>query len=157
MSSGFPYFLQFKSEFGNKEFMIRATVCSQSCFCWMYRASPSLAANNITNLISVLTIWWCPCVEFSRVIGKGCLLWSVCSLVRTLLAFALLHPILQGKFAYFSSYFLTSYFCIPVPYNERDIFWGWLKVPALNWRKNLGNHETENKARLITMPRRKQN
>ena len=31
--SGFPYFLQFKSEFGNKEFMIRATVRSQSCFC----------------------------------------------------------------------------------------------------------------------------
>ena len=25
-SSGFPYFLQFESEFGNKEFMILATV-----------------------------------------------------------------------------------------------------------------------------------
>ena len=25
-SSGFPYFLQFESEFGNKEFMIWATV-----------------------------------------------------------------------------------------------------------------------------------
>ena len=33
-SSGFPYFLQFKSEFGNKEFLIWATVSSQSCFCW---------------------------------------------------------------------------------------------------------------------------
>ena len=32
-SSGFPYFLQFKSEFGYKEFMIWATVSSQSCFC----------------------------------------------------------------------------------------------------------------------------
>ena len=32
-SGGFPYFLQFKSEFGNKEFMIGATVSSQSCFC----------------------------------------------------------------------------------------------------------------------------
>ena len=30
--SGFPYFLQIKSEFGNKEFMIWATVSSQSCF-----------------------------------------------------------------------------------------------------------------------------
>ena len=37
-SSGFPYFLQFKSEFGNKEFMIWATVSSQSCFCSLYRA-----------------------------------------------------------------------------------------------------------------------
>ena len=29
------------------------------------RAFPSLAAKNIINLISVLTIWWCPCVESS--------------------------------------------------------------------------------------------
>ena len=34
-SSDFPYFLQFQSEFGNKEFMIWATVSSQSCFCWL--------------------------------------------------------------------------------------------------------------------------
>ena len=46
-SSGFPYFLQLKSEFSNKEFMIWATVSSRSCFCWLYRASPSLAAMNI--------------------------------------------------------------------------------------------------------------
>ena len=56
-SSGFPYFLQFKSEFGNKEFMIWATISFQSCFCWLYRASPSLAAKDIINLISVLTVW----------------------------------------------------------------------------------------------------
>ena len=56
-SGGFPYFLQFKSEFGSKEFMIWATVSSQSCFCWLLRASPSLAAKNIINLILVLTIW----------------------------------------------------------------------------------------------------
>ena len=41
-SSAFPYFLQFKSEFGNKEYIIWATVSSWSCFCWLYRASPSL-------------------------------------------------------------------------------------------------------------------
>ena len=34
-SSGFPYSLQLKSEFGNKEFMIWATVSSWSCFCWL--------------------------------------------------------------------------------------------------------------------------
>ena len=67
-SSGFPYFLQFKSGFGNKEFIIWATVSSWSCFCWLYRASPSFAAENIINLISVLTIWWCPCVESSLVL-----------------------------------------------------------------------------------------
>ena len=70
-SSGFPYFIQFESEFGNKEFMIRATVSSWSCFCWLYRASPSLAAKNIINLISVLTIWWCPCVESSLLLEEG--------------------------------------------------------------------------------------
>ena len=69
-SSGFPHFFQFKSEFGNKEFMIWATVSSWSRFCWLYRASPSLAAENIINLISVLTIWWCPCVDYSFVCWK---------------------------------------------------------------------------------------
>ena len=59
-----PYCLQFKSEFGNKEFMIWATVSSRSCFCWLYRASPSLAVKNIINL-------WCPCVESSLVLEEG--------------------------------------------------------------------------------------
>ena len=57
-----------KTEFGNNEFMIQAAVSSWSCFRWLYRASPSLAAKNIINLISVLTIWWCPCVESSPVL-----------------------------------------------------------------------------------------
>jgi len=55
-SSGFPYFLPFKSEFCNKEFMIWATVSSRSCFCWLYRASSSLAAENIINLNSVMSM-----------------------------------------------------------------------------------------------------
>ena len=76
--------------------MIWATVSSQSCFCWGYRASPSLAANNIINLISVLTIWWCPRIE-SCVVGRGCLLWPVCSLGKSLLAFDLFHFVLQGQ------------------------------------------------------------
>ena len=35
---------------------------------WLYRASSTFAAENIINLISVLTIWWCPCVESSLVL-----------------------------------------------------------------------------------------
>ena len=31
-------------------------------------ASLSLAAKNIINLISVLTIWWCPCIQSSLVL-----------------------------------------------------------------------------------------
>ena len=64
--------------------MVWATVSSWSCFCWLCRASPSLAAKNIINLIPVLTIWWCPCVE-SCVVGRGCLLWPVHFLGKTLL------------------------------------------------------------------------
>ena len=71
--------------------MIWATVSSQSCFCWLCRASPSLAAKNVINLISVLTM----CRIFSCVVQRGSLLWPVCSLGKTLLAFALLHFELQ--------------------------------------------------------------
>ena len=30
----------------------------------------------------------------------------------------------KAKFACYSRYFLTSYFYIPVPYNDKDIFFG---------------------------------
>ena len=63
--------------------MIWATVSSRCCFSCLYRVSPSSAANNRINLISVLTIWWCPCVESSRVVARECLLWSVSSLGKT--------------------------------------------------------------------------
>ena len=39
-----------------RRFTIWATVRSWSCFCWLYRTFPSLAAKNIISLISVLTI-----------------------------------------------------------------------------------------------------
>ena len=119
----FPYFLQFKSEFGNKEFTIWATVSSRSCFCWLYRASPSLAAKNIISLILVLTTWWCPLVESSFVLLEE----GVCYDQHILLT-KLYQPLLwfilysKAKFACFSRCFLTSYFFIPVPYNEKDIF-----------------------------------
>ena len=92
MPSGFPYFLQFKSEFWNKDLMIWATVSSRSCCC----CSPSSNAKNINNLISVLTIL-SMCRVISCVVGKGSLLWPVCSLDKTLLAFALLHCVRQGQ------------------------------------------------------------
>ena len=37
------------------------------------------------------------CRVFSCVVGRGCLLWPVRSLGKTLLAFALLHSVLQGQ------------------------------------------------------------
>ena len=53
-------------------------------FCWLYRASPSLAAKNIINLISVLTIWWCPCVESSLVLLEECACYNQCILLAKL-------------------------------------------------------------------------
>ena len=68
---------------------------SHGCFYWLYGASPSLAAKNIINLISVLAIWWCLCVESSLVLLED----SVCydHLGKTLLASVLLHSVLQAQ------------------------------------------------------------
>ena len=62
------------------------------------------------------------CRVFSCVVGRECLLWPVHSLGKTLLAFACFILYSKAKFACYSRYFLTSCFCIPVPYNEKDIF-----------------------------------
>ena len=78
--------------------MIWATVSSPSCFCWLYRASLSLAAKNIINLISVFDhLLMSMCRVFSCVVGRGCLLWPVHSLGKILLDFALPHSVLQGQ------------------------------------------------------------
>ena len=77
--------------------MIWATVSSRSCFCWLYRASPSMPAKNIINLILVLTIWWCPCVESSFVLLEEGVYYDQCVLLEKLLAFALLLSVLQDQ------------------------------------------------------------
>ena len=64
--------------------MIWGTVISQSCFCWLYRASPSLAEKTIINLISVMTIWWCPCVESSLVLLQEGVCYDQCVLLAKL-------------------------------------------------------------------------
>ena len=107
--------------------MIWATVSSQFCFCWLYRASPSLAGKNIINLISVLTIWWCPCV------GHLLCCWKRVFVMTNV--FPCLCPafifISKAKLTCYSRYLLTSYFCISVPYDEKDIFFGLLVLEGL--------------------------
>ena len=83
----FTQFLVFLSrEFCNKEFMIWPTVSSWTCFCWLYISSPSLAAKNIINLSSVLTIWWCPCVELSLVLLEEGVCYDQCFLLAKLIS-----------------------------------------------------------------------
>ena len=64
--------------------MIWATVSSQSCFCWLYKASPSLAAKNIINLILLLNIWWCAYVESSFVLLEEGVSYDLCILLAKL-------------------------------------------------------------------------
>ena len=77
--------------------MIWATVSPWSCFRWLYRASPSLAAKNIISLILVLAIWWYPCVKSSLVLLEEGLCFDQCILLAKLLAFALLYFVLQSQ------------------------------------------------------------
>ena len=83
-SSGFPYFLQLKSEFGNKEFMIWATVSSWSCFCWLYRTSPFLAAKEYNQSDFGIDHWWCPCVESSLMSLEEGICYEQCVLLAKL-------------------------------------------------------------------------
>ena len=80
----FHHFLQFKSEFCNKGFLIWASIKSLSCVCWLYRASPSSATKNIINLILVLTIWWCSCVESSLVLLEEGIFYDQCIILEKL-------------------------------------------------------------------------
>ena len=118
--------------------MIWATVSSRSCSGWLYRASPSLAAKNIINLILVLTIWWCLCVKSSLVLLEEGVCCDQCVFLakfyQPLPCFILYS---KARFACYSRCFLTSCFCIPVPYNEKDIFWGVLVLEGL-----VGLHRT---------------
>ena len=98
-SSGFPHSLLFQSEiwqFGNKEF-ISEPQSALGCFCWLYRTSPSLAAKNMFNMILVLTIWWCPCVESPFVMLEECVCYDQYVLLTKLLAVAPLHFVLRGQ------------------------------------------------------------
>ena len=59
------------------------------------------------------------------------------SLGKTLLAFALLHFYSKAKLGCYSRYLLSSYFCILVPYDEKDIFFLVLILEGL-----VGHHRT---------------
>ena len=76
------------------------------------------------------------CRVVSCVFRRGCLLWPVHSVGKTLLAFALLHIVPKAKLACYSRYLLTSYFYIPVPYDEKDIYL------ALVLERLIGHHRT---------------
>ena len=52
----------------------------------------------------------------------------------------------KAKLACYSRYFLISYFCIPVPYNEKDVF---LNVSSRRSCRSSQNHSTSASSALI--------
>ena len=98
----------------------------------------NLAAKNIINPISVLTIWGCPCIESSLVLLEEGVCYDQCILLAKLYwPLPCFIPYSKAKFACYPRCFLTSYFCIPVPHNEKDIFFWVLVLKGL-----VGLHRT---------------
>ena len=56
-----------------------------------------MAAKNIINLISLLTMYRCPCVESSLVVLEEGVCYDQCVRLAKLLALVLLHSVLQGQ------------------------------------------------------------
>ena len=133
----YPTFLSFSLNFSIIHDLSHSSG-SSLVFADYYRVSPSLAALNIISpIFGIEHLVMSLCRVFSCVVGRWCLLWPVHSLGRTLLAFALLHFVLHGQTCLLLHVFSTSYFCIPVPYDEKDIFFGVFVLEGL-----VGLHRT---------------
>ena len=127
--SGFPYCLQFKSEFWNKELTIWAvdssrfllTVWSFFIFsCQEYNQGNWIEITNFSIDYLVMSM----CRVFSCVVGTGCLLWPVYSLGKTLLNFALLDFVLQGQTCLLLQVSLDFLFlCYNVLWWKEHLFW----------------------------------
>ena len=98
--------------------MVWATVRSKSCFCWLYRTS-SLSTkiyNQSEFVIDYLVMSMCSFV--SCVVGREYLLWPGVLLPKLCLPLPfILYS--KAKLPCYSRYLLTSYFCVPVSYDER--------------------------------------
>ena len=102
--------------------------------CWLYRTSPSLAAKNIINLISVLTIWWCPYVESSLVLLEEGVCYDQCSLLAKLsLVKAMVFPVVM--------YGCESWIIKKAEQWRTDIFelWCWRKLLRVPWTARRSN------------------
>ena len=131
ISSGFPYFLQFKSEFGNKEFMIWAIVSSWSCFADSVELS-IIGCNKYHQFdFSIDHPVMSMCRVVSCVVGRRCLLWPVHPLGKTLLSFALLHFLLQGQTCLFLQVFLDFLFLHSSPLWWKGLFFFFFLVLVL--------------------------
>ena len=120
--------------------MIWTTVSSWSYFCWLYRASPSLAAKNIIHFISVLTIWWCPRVKsYLTLLEEGVCLTSAFSWQNSV-SLDLLHFVLQDQIGLLLQVFLDSLLLHSSPLWWKGIFVGVFILE--DWNAIVGSQET---------------
>ena len=79
----------------------RTSACSLLGWAWSYLSDGQECVKRcIDHLVMSM------CRVFLCVVGKGCLLWPVYSLGKTLLTFALLHSVLQGQICLLLQVFL---------------------------------------------------
>ena len=103
--------------------MIWATVGSKSCFrltVYNFFIFDCKESNQSDFVIDHLVMFMYRVV--SCVVGKGCLLWPVCSLDKTRLAFALFYFILQSQTCLLLQVSFYLLLCIPIPYYEKCVF-----------------------------------
>ena len=83
-SNVFPTFFSFSLNLVIRSSWSEPQSALSLVFRWLYKASPSLTAKNIMNLILVLAIWWCPCVESSLVLLEEGVYYDQCVLLAEL-------------------------------------------------------------------------
>ena len=101
------YFLQIKSEFSNKESWSEPQSAPGLVFADCIELL-HLRLQRLTKLILVLSVWWCLCVVLSLVLLEEGVCYDQCLFAELyyLLAFALLHSILQGQISLLLQVFL---------------------------------------------------
>ena len=120
----FPTFFNLSLNFSYKEFMIWAIVSSQSCFYWLESVFIFGCKEYNQSDFSVDHLVMSMCRFFSCVVGRGCLLWPVHYLGKTLLVFALLHSVFQGQICLTPGVCWLPTFAFQSLIMKRTSFWG---------------------------------
>ena len=89
------------------------------------------------------------CRVFSCVVGRGCLLWPVHSLGKTLLVFALLHSVLQGQMCLWLQVFLDFLLLHSSPLSYHIKRTSFLGVSSKRSCRSSQNHSTSTSSVLL--------
>ena len=118
--------------------MIWDTVSSRSCFYWLYKLLHLWCKERNQSDFGIdHLIWWCPYVETSLELLEKGVCYDQHVLLTKPLAFHWFISFSKAKLVCYSGYLLTSCFCIPIPCDEKDIFFLVLVLEGL-----VGLHRT---------------